>query len=240
MNKIKFHSNRPYNSIDDSMNPVPASKIIPEWYTQADLYVKDNDTKNYALGYDGHRLPSFKACPALLDIFTTGYFLKTPCDIEFYDDNGTINVKTEFGYEDFCSSRPDMDYFNVPDGYSKSHFHWWPNWAPETPSGHSVLYLNPVNHFNLPFITVAGIIDNDKFNTPGLMPFFIKEGFLGVVPKGTPYVQIIPFKRQDWEMDLEFHTADSIIKRHNDTAEMFRKPGGGMYKKNIWTKRKYK
>jgi len=240
MNKIKFHSNRPYNSLSPLLQPTTASKIIPKWYSDADLYVKDNDTKEYVLGYDGERLPGFKACPALLDIFTTGYLLTTPCDLDFYDKEGTVDVKTELGYEDFCSARPDMESFNVPFGYNKSHFHWWPNWAPETPEGHSVLYLNPINHFELPFITVAGIIDNDKFNTPGLMPFFLRKDFLGVIPKGTPYAQIIPFKRQDWEMELEFHDVDSIMDRHNQTAEMFRKPGGGMYKKNIWSRRKYK
>jgi hypothetical protein len=32
----------------------------------------------------------------------------------------------------------------------------------------------------------------------GNIPFFIKEGFSGVIPKGTPIAQVIPFKRESW------------------------------------------
>ena len=37
-------------------------------------------------------------------------------------------------------------------------------------------------------------------------PFFIKEGFTGLIPYGTPIVQIIPFKRDDWKSKFSFST----------------------------------
>jgi hypothetical protein len=35
----------------------------------------------------------------------------------------------------------------------------------------------------------------DKFPLSGVITFCVNESFEGVIPKGTPYVQIIPIKR---------------------------------------------
>jgi hypothetical protein len=240
INKIFFHSNREYSLYSKEDHPEPSSKFIPKWYSDADKYVKDPNTGEHVTNYDGGKMPSFKACPAMLDIYTTGYMLKTPCDLFFYEKNGIVEVKTPNGYEDFCASRPPMPDFISPEGYHLKHFHWYAQWAPELPEGYSAIYLNPINRFDIPFITVAGIIDNDKVTTPGLIPFFLRKGFTGVVPKGTPYIQIIPFKREDWESEIKLHNQEEIIQRYKDSADMFRKPGGDVYKKNIWSRRKYK
>jgi hypothetical protein len=102
------------------------------------------------------------------------------------------------------------------------------------------LYVQPINHFDLPWLTVGGIIDSDKVTTSGLIPFFIQNGFTGVVPAGTPYLQIIPFKREDWESDFIFHKPIDIMQKAMKTSETFRTPEGGVYKKKFWTRRRYK
>ena len=203
MNKIIFHSNREYNSYINDFYPQPSAKLIPKWYSNADKYVKDPKTGEYVPNYDGGKMPSFKACPAILDFFTSGYVFVTPCDLFFYKENNQILIKKPKGYEDFCAAREPMPGFETPYGYSEHHFHWFPQWSVELPDGYSAIYLNPVNHYNLPFITVAGIIDNDKVTTSGLMPFFLKKDFEGIIKAGTPFVQIIPFKREDWSMELK-------------------------------------
>ena len=149
-------------------------------------------------------------------------------------------MSTIMGYEDFCQIRPKMDHFPTPAGHYDDHFHWYPNWAPSLPKGYSALYVSPINRFDLPFTTVAGIIDNDKMDTPGLMPFFLKKGFTGIIPAGTPYVQIIPFKRDDWESEYKFYTPQEIYDRHNAQADLLRVPEGGSYKKHIWSRKRYK
>ena len=73
----------------------------------------------------------------------------------------------------------------------------------------------------------------------GLMPFFLKKGFEGIVPAGTPYVQIIPFKREDWEMEIKNHTYEEMYQRHMIAANLLRTKDGGEYKKNMWSKKKY-
>ena len=240
MNKIIFHANRLYNKTAEKFRPVVAKSYVPKWYSNADRYEKNMATGEYYLNNEGGKLLSFKACPAMLDLFTSGYLYVTPCDLTFFKKaDGTMDVKTELGFEDFCGARPAMPNFQVPEGYGRSHFHWYPNWAPQLPQGYSALYVSPLNRFELPFITTAGIIDNDKMDTPGLVPFFLRNGFEGVLPAGTPYLQILPFKREDWQMDFKFYEYGDIIKRHNAQAELYRTKDGGSYKKNTWSRKKY-
>jgi hypothetical protein len=240
MPKITFHSNRLYNNVSDKFHPVPAKKLFPKWFSDSDRYIKIPDTENYYINQDGGKMLNFKACPALMDFFTSGYFYTTPCDLTFYkNEAGEIQVKTESGFEDFCSRRDPMKDFVVPRGYHDIHFHWYPSWAPSLPKGYSAIYLSPVNRFDLPFITSAGIIDNDNMNTPGLFPFFLHKDFEGVIPSGTPYVQILPFKREDWEMDFKFYDYQDILDRHQDQANKYRTKDGGAYKKITWSKKKY-
>ena len=239
MPKIIFHSNRLYNQLSDKYNPLSSKNLVPKWYVSADKYEKNPHGEHY-LNHLGGKVLSFKNCPALLDMFTAGYLYVTPCDLEFFtDEYGIPRVKTEKGFEDFCDSRQKMNDFEVPSGYYKNHFHWYPNWAPRLPEGYSALYTNPLNRFDLPFITTAGIIDNDKMDTPGLFPFFLREGFKGIIPKGTPYIQVIPFKREDWEMEIVQHTYQEIYDRHQNQADLYRVKDGGAYKKHTWSRKRY-
>lgn len=235
--KIIFHSAKSYNDSNE-FHPSPTKMFVPDWFSKSSRNWTDKDGTQYK-DAEGNNLLSFKACPALMDAFVTGYNLLTPCDIHFYKVNGRIERVIDPQYADFCDRRNAIADFVVPYGYEEDHFHWFPNWMPELPEGYSAIYINPLNRFDLPFFTVSGIIDNDKMNTPGLMPFFIKKGFIGTVNAGTPYAQIIPFKRDSWEMDKVLHSEKEIIDRHNLSAQKFRIPGGGAYKKTVWSRKDF-
>jgi hypothetical protein len=238
MNKITFHSNRIYNNYLKNLEPDASKKHVPEWFSSSSRLWED-DFGNSADHPFGGKVLSFKACPALMDAFVMGYMLKTPCSIYIYKDYNQLKCKTDLGFEDFCGVRPKMQNFPVPQGYEEDHFHWYPNWMPSLPKGYSALYVNPLNRFDLPFLTVSGVIDNDDMDTPGLMPFFIKKGFEGVIPAGTIYAQIIPFKREDWEIEKVVHTQEAITERHQGQANKFRVPEGGAYKKTVWKRKSF-
>lgn len=238
MKKIIFHSNRTYNN--DEIAPIPSKKSIPLWFSSASKYWKaGEESDNYIEDYLGERSLGFKSCPALLDSFSLGYLLTTPCDLFFGESNGKPYVLTKPGFEDFCASREKMPEFTVPHGYYEDHFHWWPNWGIELEEGYSLLVISPMNRYDLPFLTVNGIIDSDKYTSSGLTPFFLKKGFSGIVEKGTPYAQVIPIKREQWSSEIKFHSLEEIIKKHNKTADKYRVPKGGIYKRFTWQKKEY-
>jgi hypothetical protein len=153
----------------------------------------------------GGKMPTWKACPAVLDALGTGYTYRTPCDIEFAEDGaGNIHARVlDAEYRNFLQEREPMPQFFHPRAYHWKHFAWWADWAVELPEGYSALYTHPLNRFELPFLTTSGIVDNDKVHLPGTMPFFVLKGVRGILPAGTPYAQIIPFKREHWEAEID-------------------------------------
>jgi len=240
-NIIQFISNRPWIAKSDINKPSPIIKFIPSWFRDADRFAVDPRTNEFWIGPDGGKVPTWKACPALFDIMTTGYSLVTPCDIEFFiNKNGDADCKvSDERYRDFCSPRPQMPQFEQPYGFYKEHFAWFPEWAVKAPDGYSVIYSSPFNRYDLPFMTVSGIIDNDKVNLPGSMPFFVREGWTGIIPAGTPYAQMIPFKREDWSSSYLTPDHHSMIKSNMENSKKYRVPNGGIYKNKIWSKRSY-
>jgi hypothetical protein len=238
---ITFVANRHWLNKLSISAPSPISKWIPKWYSIADRFFKD-EKDAYILDDEGGKMATWKGCPALLDIFTSGYVLKTPCDITFsMNENDEIEIKAEDSrYDDFCVMRPPLAGFPAPAGYNKNSFAWMSDWGIETPEGYSCLYLTPVNRFDLPFINTTGIIDTDKVSVPGSLPFFILDGWTGTIPAGTPYAQIFPFKRENWDSEIRVDRAGDIYDRVVKTRKIFRQPNGGVYKDKFWERREYK
>jgi hypothetical protein len=239
-NTIRFVSNEDWVTLDDQSVPGPIIQTIPEWYRKADRFAKKIDG-SFWKGPDKGKIPTWKACPAIFDIMGTGYTLKTPCDIEFvHNNNNTLSITiADEKYKNFCVPRGSMPQFKHPEGYYESHFAWFGLWAIEVPSGYSILYSQPFNRFELPFLTTSGIIDNDKVHLPGSMPFFIRKGFSGVIPAGTPFMQMIPFKREDWKSEIIIEDERKINKKNRENSFKYRKPDGGIYKNEVWEPRRY-
>ena len=213
--KIRFVANRPWLNEQSFSRPGPIAKTIPERY------------KN----------PVSKACPAVFGLMGTGYTYKTPCDIEFVEDKtGTVHARVlDAGHPNFLVDREPLHQFLVPDGYHAEHFAWWADWAVELPEGYSALYTHPLNRFDLPFITTSGIVDNDKDHLPGTMPFFFLKGVTGILRAGTPYAQIIPFKREHWQSDVNASlTREEMEAEHQANSAELRQPDGGVDLSEAW------
>jgi len=241
--KIKFVKNMPWLNEQSASRPGPIIKTLPGWYRNADRYHMDPKTgKPYEAPDGSGKMPTFKACPAVFDVMGSGYAYKTPCDIEFFEDGaGNIQARVlDTQYKDFIQERMPMHQFVHPQGYHEKHFAWFSDWAVELPEGYSALYTQPMNRFELPFLTTSGIVDNDKVHLPGTMPFFILRGVNGVLPAGTPYAQIIPFKREHWESEVDVSPTFEQLKAKNlANSAKYRKPDGGVYLNEVWERRKY-
>lgn len=251
---IIFRSFRPWLNRESNSTPGTTHSVMPQWYKEADRFAKMPNGEYYKAPSnmcpfpkegtkdDYGKIPTWKACPAIMDGFSTGYVLKTPCDIKFFkNNNGKIDVEiSESRYKDFVGKRPPMDQFQHPLGYHRDHFSWQPDWGLEVPEGYSCLYLTPMNRFDLPFLNTTGVIDNDKVHLSGTFPFFIVENYEGTIPAGTPYMQIIPFKRENWQSEIEILSQKDIYDKMVDNMKKYRIPDGGVYIKSVWDRREYK
>lgn len=249
-----FRSFRPWLNKESKSVPVPTQKEIPSWYKDADRFAKMPNGEYYKATKevcpfpkegttdDYGKIPTWKACPAIMDAFATGYLFKTPCDIKFFiNSNGNIDVKIEdLKHQDFCTKRTPMAQFKHPEGFYDHHFAWSPDWGLELPEGYSALFMTPMNRFDLPFLNTTGIVDSDKVHLLGSFPFFITKGWEGIIPAGTPYLQVLPFKRENWNHEIEILTQSEMYGKMVENSKFYRQPDGGVYKNKIWTRREYK
>ena len=124
----------------------------------------------------------------------------------------------------------------VDESFHSTEFVWQRPWSTILPDGYSAIIMHPLNRVDLPFITMSGIIDFDKsVHAPiGNIPFFIKKGFTGIIPAGTPMFQLIPFKRDNWNSENQAYSDIFWEEKMNQ-----RKGIVDLYKKRVWQKKSY-
>jgi len=233
MDKLTVETYSPSNTINRVIpSPVPSSRTIPDWYKEiprhSDNLNKTRDTL------------TAKACIPYLDAMTAGYMLTTWCDIKI------MQVEVETGFVPDLSWNSELWPLEVRsssvslglqriNGYSEWSFAWNVPWGIKTPEGYSALITHPLNRPDLPFITFSGLVDTDAFAAPGSALFCVSTGFEGIIPKGTPYLQVIPIKRHEWEIKVN----NDLRGNQNSLREDAIDSGGGAYKLKHWTKKDY-
>jgi len=113
-------------------------------------------------------------------------------------------------------------------------------WIIKTPPGYSCLFLPPLNNTDDRFSIIPGIVDTDQFPREVNFPIIINgdkyKTLKTIIEKGTPYVQVIPFRRESWKMKIIGHNTDKFNRKkifyglkvlHN-------------YKKRFWSKKTWK
>jgi hypothetical protein len=232
--KITFTDTKDIPSI---YYPRPASENIPEWYKKMNSYVgdsKNTDGKGISLG-------TLKKCMPVFDVITAGYILVTPADIlvkQIPDENGIKTAYYEWSHFDLIEFHSVLQ---APTHPHKNEHVAYPKfinpWGIQTPKGYSTLFIQPVHRESV-FTIFPGLVDTDKYIAPINFPFVLNDSkFEGLIPAGTPIVQVIPVKRENWKMEIgDEQELEKIIKvgTLNKTL-MFDK-----YKNLFRTKKEYK
>lgn len=229
---------------DQELSPAiqPIKNFVPDWYKKSARYTKKTiDGKTIKISIN--EIDSFpieagvKYCVPFLESLLVGYALPLPFEIMVKQtENGPV-ISWNNDEPDFApvGKREDneVNLIPVPSGYSDSHFVWLTKNIMNIPKGFSVLLGHPLNRFDLPFITLSGIIDSTILHE-GQLPFFIKKDFEGVIPAGTPIAQIIPFKKENWTSKLNVELRKSAQKTalRSKVARLW-------YKNNVYQKKNY-
>lgn len=220
------------NFTDNSI--LPARNFIPEWYKKIPKFKDDvifNENKLF-----GHTV---KLCVPFLDSLTVGYMISLPYDIYVKNNNGAPFITWPVGIsnQEAPALRPEIAHEKIiPIGCSPCEFTWNYCISYTLPKGYSALITHPLNRHDLPFITLSGIIDGGLvMSAHGNLPFYIKNGFEGIINKGTPIAQIIPFRQENWKST----NASGLVKegqKHNRASTSLIL---GWYKKTFWIRKKY-
>jgi hypothetical protein len=230
--KIKFAaSGSDLNStLLHSSIPVPAKKHIPDWF-KSTTSVKVNNM------HDSKRL-NFKHCMPFTDAFLTGYIVETPTDISVERVPGS-SPKITFNQDHQILSIRDVKNvgnIKIPDYCYDIHFIFIHTMHVQTPKGYSLLITQPLNRLDLPFIALSGIVDADlEPLRPGAYPVFLRKDFEGIIPKGSPILQVVPFKRESWESSAD----SSLLKTFPKAIYAMNSVFTGWYKNSGWFRKEY-
>lgn len=219
---------------DNVVEPPKPARLHPsEWYKKTPAFESGKPSIT-----EGKADLTLKHCVPFADAMNAGYMLETWQEISFQpnlDGTVTYNFPTA---PDIITHRDKVAMDMGPD-YYPVEFIVNPPWSPELPKGWSMLYTHPMNRPELPFFVPSGIIDCDRFVTtgnPSSLPLYLKKSFSGILPIGTPIVQMVPIKRDNWESLIEPYDE---VKQNRLVYEAKKRFWGG-YKKFAWSKKSYK
>ena len=245
--KIEFILDKQFNMPINS--PIPAASLVPDWWKQGEAYI-NKESGGLDIPDPELRSAGMKSCMPFYDALNSGFFLTTWAHVEITKNDG--EGKVEYRYLDENSKGikvPDnKDWFMVneregaigytiprPAGHSHNHMVWNSKWGWKVPKGWSVLVTHPLNQAQLPFTTLSAIVDSDRFGPHGNIPFFLQEGWTGVIEKGTPFAQLIPINRQEWvSSSRKMNSEDEFITSQARAVPL------GYYRSKLWVPKKYR
>ena len=234
-NYIKFiPTEKKYELIIDP--PKPASDFIPEWYKKINSHLTDEKVHRYPINNFGHESNlTVKRCLPFFDTMTSGYIATLPCDIVFVDPNKYHNrVIWDVSFDPVGSHGPEQ-IKGMPLPKDKTYLLKWNfQFIIKTPPGYSCYFFHPKYKFDLPFLTLDGIVDTDTHPVSVNFPFLINTNFMGKISKGTPICQIFPFKRENWKMNIEKYN-----KKNKFAMDYLKLTVDHSYKKRFWKKKEY-
>ncbi len=243
MKKITFI---PDNDFVDSIGmPKPSSSAIPDWFKKTDPHIYNGSGYHDYIKLNKDMLKSggswnstFKHCLPFVDALTSGYMITTPSDLlVLKNEDGSPYIKW-FTSNQILDSQ-DIDVlgkdFKVPNEYHKIVFRWTNEWKITVPSEYSILFNHPMNRIDLPFFTLSGVVDCDIHPNSVFVPFFLKKDFEGIIPAGTPIIQVLPFKRENWKSEK-----GPINKLSKISSDLVKRYVMHNYRRLYWSKKTYR
>jgi hypothetical protein len=213
--------------------PISATLGLPSW-------LKAMPTQSFN-AINMREEDTIKRCPPFVDAMTCGFLIPLICDIKV--ENGEITwdndlppggsldyPRSPIGFHD--ASQVTGSPLFEPDRYVVKFHNLW---SIEAPEGFSLLFTHPLNRFDLPFTTLSGLVDCDRYRDSWIHfpAHWHDTSFSGVLPKGTPVAQCIPVKRESWAAETAPFTADEAQSVHDLTKRMSREPG--LYRRQFRT-----
>jgi hypothetical protein len=214
----------------DIEQPQPASKVIPNWYKNMDSYIGGEKKPD---GYGG-TTATIKRCMPIFDSISAGYIIVSPAD---------IHVSLQHGEQYFQWSALSLIEFHplvqapeYPNRKPHAYPKWMNPWAIKTPKGYSTLFVQPFHRESI-FTILPGIVDTDTYTAPINFPMIINDSnFEGIIPQGTPIAQVIPFKRDNWKMEIG---SEKELKEKEVVKQKLNTKFFDRYKSMFWSKKEY-
>lgn len=234
--KIKFVAIEPKWEVMQPA-PKPASLYKPDWYKSSPLYSpggKFKFTKE-------NKNMTFKKCLPFIDGLNAGYILELRKDIfvqeNTSDDSNTFDITWNSDELVVGIHHSNTTLITPPEGYHSQVVTYIWNYIVKTPKGYSTLFCEPMGYPNGILKAIPAVVDTDAKALNFHLSLHLRKGFTGLIPKGTPLVQIIPFKRESWKHEVSHLEPGEheLLQETTFNATIFNN-----YKDLSWNKKDYK
>jgi hypothetical protein len=223
--------------VAEEYSPKPASSFIPEWYKKLESYMSGNKKPSG----DGTTTATAKRCMPVFDAITGGYIIVSAADVfvsQKETEDGNKIPYFEWSNYGLIQFHPVEQMPEHPQrGANMAYPKWINPWAIKTPKGYSTLFVQPMHRESV-FTILPGIVDTDTYSAAVNFPFVINDpNFEGLIPKGTPIAQVIPFKREGWQMEIG--SMKELVEQNSITQKLQTK-FFDRYKSMFWSRKEYK
>jgi hypothetical protein len=204
--------------------PVPARAYLPDWFRKLPA-VDESVASRSDTGL------TVKRCLPFLDAMTTGWILPLAATVRIEISQGGASVDAGWDFDRVLVSNhaPHQVRGNPRSPRPPCKFHNY--WTIATPPGWSCLFVDPLNRPNGVFEVAAGIVDTDTYRAPIHFPFFATgEDGLHVIEKGSPLVQVIPFRRDSAELEADIRAEDPAEAANRSRVSRNTRASEGWYR----------
>ena len=180
--------------------PTPAREALPDW-----LREMPRAAHSPAHGTD---LRTVKHCPPFVDAMMHGFVIPLPCDVTVRD--GAFSWDWDLPAPAARMHPRAPLSFHVPEQVAGTPLHrsgqvvvkFNSFWTIELPPGFSLFATHPINRDDLPFRTLSGLVDADRFHDVGILfpAVWLDTAFRGTLSRGTPVAQCFPICRDPLEL----------------------------------------
>lgn len=185
--------------------PGPAEVKIPAWYRRQERYT-DGDRRMMSVGPGARINQTIRACPVVHDTMIAGYLMYLPSDLMVsHMTDGDVRFDGACGsfFNVTAHHASQLDEYQYDRNVYREHvFKFQMEWAIDTPRGYSIMLSHPMYRDDVPFRTLPGLIDTDGYSGAMNVLFLLRRDFTGIIPRGTPIAQVIPFRREDWAHEV--------------------------------------
>ena len=206
--------------------PVRAKAALPAWLRQ----LPGIDKAELAATNNGLTV---KRCLPFLDATAAGWIIPLAASvrIEVTEDGRTVTAGWEFDRE-MVSNHGSFQIAGSPyDPRPPMKFHNY--WTVRTPKGWSCLFIPPINRPSDVVEVLSGLVDTDTYTSPVNFPF-VATAPDGVytLEKGTPLVQVIPFRRADVALEASIRAETESEGEERERIRRSTHTTAGWYKRH--------
>jgi len=198
--------------------PVPAREGLPDW-------LKTMPATAFSKLH-GQDIRTVKQCPPFVDGMAHGFLMTLPCEVTVAGGRFSWNWNLPPLSANMHPRAPLS--FHVSDqvegtplqinGRTLIKFNSF--WTIELEAGYSLYATHPANRDDLPFRTLTGLVDSDRYNNVGILfpATWLDADFEGTLPAGTPIAQCFPVAREDLRLEYQPFAEDRIAA-YDETAK---------------------